>query len=414
MIFYDEEDKELHIPNGLGNLNFDGTDYYNSGYTNGREYQEIVDYNKLTSTTIRENGTFTADYGWSSVKVGIDFTPALMSGYTEGYGRGYSSGSTDGFNSGYTNGRAEGFNSGYTNGLSEGFTSGYTNGQTEGFDSGYTNGLGEGFESGYTNGLSEGFESGYTNGQTEGFTSGYTNGLSEGFESGYTNGTAEGFESGYTNGLSEGFTSGYTNGLEEGFNSGYTNGLSEGFESGYTNGSAEGFEEGYASGSTDGYSAGYDSGFTKGYTSGATDGYRTGYETGKLVGQSGSTVFRGTFTVDREITIPYIPYSDDNIQTALSYSPIKGSTTGNNRWDGVFNYQYVIGQGGGPMEPLSSVINGSGMTLEPGVSYTYLAILKYFTDYTLFPTPCTLGDSTLFRWGDSAHTNIRIDFERYL
>ena len=399
MIFYDEEEKELHIPNGLGNLNFDGTDYYNSGYTNGREYQEIVDYNRLTSTTIRENGTFTADYGWSSVKVGIDFTPALMSGYTEGYGRGYSSGSTDGFNSGYTNGLSEGFESGYTNGLSEGFTSGYTNG------------LSEGFESGYTNGQTEGFTSGYTNGTAEGFESGYTNGLSEGFESGYTNGLGEGFESGYTNGLTEGFSSGYTNGLEEGFTSGYTNGLSEGFESGYTNGSTEGFEEGYASGSTDGY----DSGFTKGYASGATDAYVVGYETGKLVGQSGSTVLVGTFTVDREVTIPYIPYSESNIQTALSYSPIKGSTTGNNRWDGVFNYQYVIAPEGGPrMDPLSSIINGSGMTLEPGVSYTYLAILKYLTDYSAFPTPCTLGDSTLFRWGDSAHTNIRIDFQQYL
>ena len=90
MIVYDKEQKEIVIPNGIGNINLfnNGVEAgYNQGKTDGIEEQK----SKLESINITENGTYRKEDGYNEIVVDV---PDLNGSYSEGYEQG----KTDGIN----------------------------------------------------------------------------------------------------------------------------------------------------------------------------------------------------------------------------------------------------------------------------------------------------------------------------
>lgn len=70
MIVYSRDKKLLIVPSGIGNLDQE----YRQGFEDGKAYQESADQTKLTQITIDRNGTYEADYGYSSVVVDVPQT----------------------------------------------------------------------------------------------------------------------------------------------------------------------------------------------------------------------------------------------------------------------------------------------------------------------------------------------------
>ena len=90
MIVYDKEQKEIVIPNGIGNINLynNGVEAgYNQGKIDGIEEQK----SKLESINITENGTYSREDGYNHIEVNV---PDLNGSYDEGYAQG----KTDGIN----------------------------------------------------------------------------------------------------------------------------------------------------------------------------------------------------------------------------------------------------------------------------------------------------------------------------
>ena len=84
MIVYDKEQKEIVIPNGIGNINLfnNGVEAgYNQGKTDGIEEQK----SKLESIIIVNNGTYRKEDGYNKVVV---YVPDLNGSYDEGYHQG--------------------------------------------------------------------------------------------------------------------------------------------------------------------------------------------------------------------------------------------------------------------------------------------------------------------------------------
>ena len=97
MIIYTEEDKELVIPKGIGNFG-DGGDYQ-QGYENGVRDQKA----KLASETFTSNGSFSRNDGWNHILINVNsgscegvyemgFADGHASGVTDGYAQGYPAG----------------------------------------------------------------------------------------------------------------------------------------------------------------------------------------------------------------------------------------------------------------------------------------------------------------------------------
>ena len=111
MIVYDKEQKEIVIPNGIGNINLfnNGVEAgYNQGKIDGIEEQKA----KLESISITENGTYNKEDGYNHIEVNV---PDLNGSYDEGYEQGH----TEGYNEGYTEGEGVGYNQGKTDGINE-------------------------------------------------------------------------------------------------------------------------------------------------------------------------------------------------------------------------------------------------------------------------------------------------------
>jgi hypothetical protein len=156
MIVFDRKEKEIKVPEGLGNINltvvdanledktvkikeFETTilpssgyngmssievnarDVYDMGYGAGNSsgFYEGRDYQRqlLTSISINKNGTFRRPNGYNEIVVEVEDTNG---DYQTGFDEGYSSGSTDGYNIGYTSGRTDGYNIGYNEGEENG------------------------------------------------------------------------------------------------------------------------------------------------------------------------------------------------------------------------------------------------------------------------------------------------------
>ena len=84
MIVYDKEQKEIVIPNGIGNINLfnNGVEAgYNQGKTDGIEEQK----SKLESIIIVNNGTYRREDGFNKIVV---YVPDLNGSYDEGYHQG--------------------------------------------------------------------------------------------------------------------------------------------------------------------------------------------------------------------------------------------------------------------------------------------------------------------------------------
>ena len=84
MIVYDKEQKEIVIPNGIGNINLfnNGVEAgYNQGKIDGIDEQK----SKLESINITENGTYRKEDGYNEVVVNV---PDLNGSYSEGYEQG--------------------------------------------------------------------------------------------------------------------------------------------------------------------------------------------------------------------------------------------------------------------------------------------------------------------------------------
>lgn len=131
MIVFDRKEKEIKVPEGLGNINLtvvdanledktveinevettilpssgyngmsslqiDAQPVYDNGYNEG----EIAQKAKLTGITITENGTYTREDGYNEITVDV---PDLNGDYNEGY----DAGKVEGYNSGYTAGETE-------------------------------------------------------------------------------------------------------------------------------------------------------------------------------------------------------------------------------------------------------------------------------------------------------------------
>lgn len=90
MIVYDKEQKEIVIPNGIGNINLfnNGVEAgYNQGKIDGINEQK----SKLESISITENGVYSKEDGYNHIEVNV---PDLNGSYDEGYAQG----KTDGIN----------------------------------------------------------------------------------------------------------------------------------------------------------------------------------------------------------------------------------------------------------------------------------------------------------------------------
>ena len=98
MIVYDKEQKEIVIPNGIGNINLfnNGVEAgYNQGKTDGIDEQK----SKLESINITENGTYSREDGYNHIEVNVpDLNGSYDEGYEQGRTEGYNEGKTDGIN----------------------------------------------------------------------------------------------------------------------------------------------------------------------------------------------------------------------------------------------------------------------------------------------------------------------------
>ena len=96
MIVYDKEQKQIVIPNGIGNINLfnNGVEAgYNQGKIDGIDEQK----SKLESISITENGTYTKEDGYNHIEVNVpDLNGSYDEGYSEGERVGYEQGKTDG------------------------------------------------------------------------------------------------------------------------------------------------------------------------------------------------------------------------------------------------------------------------------------------------------------------------------
>ena len=156
MIVFDRKEKEIKVPEGLGNINLtvvdailedktveinevettilpssgyngmsslqiDAQPVYDNGYTIGKDegleegYQEglergyqngfdngiIEQKNLLTNITITENGTYSREDGYNEITVDV---PDLNGSYDEGYDEGKEDGLSEGYNKGYNEG----------------------------------------------------------------------------------------------------------------------------------------------------------------------------------------------------------------------------------------------------------------------------------------------------------------------
>lgn len=103
-----DEGYEVGFEEGYQSGYTDGTeDGFDAGYTSGVTDQK----NKLASTAITQNGTYTRPDGWSSLTITV-----AQTGYTQAdLDAAYASGQTAGYNSGFSGG----YSSGYTDGLND-------------------------------------------------------------------------------------------------------------------------------------------------------------------------------------------------------------------------------------------------------------------------------------------------------
>ena len=103
MIVYDKEQKEIVIPNGIGNINLfnNGVEAgYNQGKIDGIDEQK----SKLESINITENGTYSREDGYNEIVVDV---PDFNGSYDEGYNQGNTEGEQEGYNNGYDQGQAD-------------------------------------------------------------------------------------------------------------------------------------------------------------------------------------------------------------------------------------------------------------------------------------------------------------------
>lgn len=104
MIIFERETKTLIIPEGLGTESGDGG--YNEGFEAGKTAQKAIDDAKITpTTTITENGSYEAPYGFKEVVVNVgecdctdEVDAAYQKGYTAGDNAGFGRGLTSGEN----------------------------------------------------------------------------------------------------------------------------------------------------------------------------------------------------------------------------------------------------------------------------------------------------------------------------
>lgn len=122
MIIYDKNEKELVIPNGLGNLQVGGGScegVYQQGFNDGVRNQKA----KLSSTAITENGTYTRADGWNSVYINVSGS-SCEGVYEEGFADGYGEGWREGFESGATSTSGTAYQQGYHAGWQDGVSDG--------------------------------------------------------------------------------------------------------------------------------------------------------------------------------------------------------------------------------------------------------------------------------------------------
>ena len=169
MIVYDKEQKEIVIPNGIGNINLfnNGVEAgYNQGKIDGIDEQK----SKLESISITENGTYSREDGYNHIEVNV---PDLNGSYDEGYEQGH----TEGYNEGYTEGEGVGYNQGKTDGINEQkgklsqitISENGTYAKEDGYNKVIVNvpDLNGDYNEGYEQGKTEGEQEGYEQGQAD-------------------------------------------------------------------------------------------------------------------------------------------------------------------------------------------------------------------------------------------------------
>lgn len=282
MIVFDRKEKEIKVPEGLGNINLTVVD--------ANLEDKTVEINEVETTILPSSGY----NGMSSLQ--IDAQPVYDNGYNEGENIGY--------NSGYTAGDADGYNRGYNEGETDQkakltnitITNNGTYTKEDGYnevivditpepvitfpldvtltENGTYNYDPTEYGDGYSSvkvivdvpDLNGDYNEGYDAGKVDGYNSGYTIGKEEGLDEGYQEGLENGYQNGFDNGIIEQkklltnitITENGTYTREDGYNSVVVN-----VED--TNGS---YDEGYQAGKTDGYDEGYDVGKTDGYEEG--------------------------------------------------------------------------------------------------------------------------------------------------
>ena len=153
MIVFDRKEKEIKVPEGLGNINLTVID--------ANLEDRTVEINEVETTILPSSGY----NGMSSIQ--IDAQPVYDNGYNEGenigYNSGYTAGDIDGYNRGYNEGeteqkdklvgieitengtytREDGYNEVVVNvpDLNGSYDEGYDVGKVDGYDSGYTAGV---------------------------------------------------------------------------------------------------------------------------------------------------------------------------------------------------------------------------------------------------------------------------------
>ena len=288
MIIYTDEDKELVIPKGLGNI--EGGESYDEGYRDGYQngyavgnsegYNEAIGVvrNNAIVLDVAENGEYSANTEDSIYykQVNVNVSGDAMTWYQSGYTDGYAVGRSDGYSAGLSEGFEIGYESGSTDGFSEGYASGSTDGYASGYDSGHTDGYSEGYNSGNTDGYISGFESGHSSGVTDGIAeqkaklSAITITQNGTYlrEDGYDNIEVivpSDWQGGYNSGWTDGYASGVTDSWGIAYQSGYTDGSKDGYTAG--------FNDGYASGATAESGAAYSQGYSVGWQQGMDDKY---------------------------------------------------------------------------------------------------------------------------------------------
>lgn len=288
MIIYTDEDKELVIPKGLGNIE-GGESYdegYREGYQNGYSVGSSEGYNEAIGVVrnnaivldVAENGEYSANTEDSIYfkQVNVNVSGDAMTWYQSGYTDGYAVGRSDGYSAGLSEGFEIGYESGSTDGFSEGYASGSTDGYASGYDSGHTDGYSEGYNSGNTDGYISGFESGHSSGVTDGIAEQKAKLSAITITQNGTYIREDGYDnievivpSDWQGGYNSGWTDGYASGVTDSWGIAYQSGYTDGSEDGYT----AGFNDGYASGATAESGAAYSQGYSVGWQQGMDDKY---------------------------------------------------------------------------------------------------------------------------------------------